>query len=260
MIRIVLYVVMVAALVGGAVWLANDPGGATLTWRGWRIDTSVAVLVVAVVVFMAILGAAMKLFAWIRGSLRAYAAQQREKRMRKGLVMLGDGFAAVHAGHAATARRLARDAGSLLGDTPAVTVLRKQAAALDGDAVELKAAAETLLERPETEMAALRSLATRAQSDGDAIGAATARRGRCICCWITRSPPAGGPMRCRSSKARRDGRCLQRPTRNACGRACAFTSRKLSWPTGKPSPRRAARSVRWRKAAVWRPSPCMPRR
>ncbi len=172
MIRIVLYVVMVAALVAGAVWLANDPGGATLTWRGWRIDTSVAVLVVAVVVFMAMLGAAMKLFAWIRGSLRAYAAQQREKRMRKGLVMLGDGFAAVHAGHAASARRLARDAGSLLGDTPAVTVLRKQAAALDGDAVELKAAAETLLERPETEMAALRSLATRAQSDGDAIGAA----------------------------------------------------------------------------------------
>lgn len=172
MIRIVLYLAVVAALVASAVWLANDPGGATLTWRGWQVDTSVAVLIAGVLVFMAILGATMKLFAWIRGSWRAYAAQQREKRLRKGLVMLGDGFAAVHAGQAASARRLARESGNLLGDTPAVTVLRKQAAALDGDAVELKAAAEILLERPETEMAALRTLAARAQTDGDAIGAA----------------------------------------------------------------------------------------
>ena len=105
MIRIVLYLAVVAALVASAVWLANDPGGATLTWRGWQVDTSVAVLIAGVLVFMAILGATMKLFAWIRGSWRAYAAQQREKRLRKGLVMLGDGFAAVHAGQAASARR-----------------------------------------------------------------------------------------------------------------------------------------------------------
>src|SRR5206468_44332 len=96
-----------------------------------------------------------------------YAARQREKRMQKGLVVLGDGFAAVHAGHGATARRMAREAAKLLGDTPAVHVLRKQAVTLDGDMAELKAAAEVLLERPETEMSALKALSTRALADGD---------------------------------------------------------------------------------------------
>jgi HemY protein len=174
--RIALYLVAVAAAVAGAVWLANDPGAAILTWRGWQVQTSVALLLILALVLVLALWTLLRVAAWVRGSLKAYAAQQRERRMRRGLATLGDGFAAAHAGHGATARRLAREAGALLGETPAVLVLRKQAAALDGDAAELKAAAEALLERPETEAAALKALATRALADGDAVGATSYAR------------------------------------------------------------------------------------
>ena len=103
--------------------------------------------------------------------MQAFSARRREKRVRRGLVALGDGFSAVQAGQAAVARRLVKEAENLLGDSPAVRVLHKQTLALDGDTAELKAAAEVLLERPETEMAALRTLAIRAAKDGDVIGA-----------------------------------------------------------------------------------------
>ena len=176
MIRVLLYLALLAVLVAGAVWLANDPGAVTLVWRGWRIDTSVGVLLAAIVLAVFVLGALFRGIAWLRGSVRAFTVRQREKRMQRGLVTLGDGFAAVHAGHGANARRLAREAGKLLGDTGPVQVLRKQAIALDRDMAELKAAAEVLLERPETEMAALKVLANRALADGDISNAITYAR------------------------------------------------------------------------------------
>ena len=50
-------------------------------------------------------------------------------------------------------------------------VLRKDAAALAGDAREMRDAAQAMLARPETELAGLRALAERALSDGDVVGA-----------------------------------------------------------------------------------------
>ncbi len=176
MIRILIYLGALALLVAGAVWLANDPGSVTLVWRGWRIDTSVGVLFIAVVALVLLLGMLFRGVAWLRGSVKAFSARQREKKLQRGLITLGDGFAAVHAGQGPAARRLAREAGKLLGDSMPVQVLRKQAIALDGDMAELKVAAEALMERPETEMAALKALANRAFADGDINNAITYAR------------------------------------------------------------------------------------
>ncbi|TAL01650.1 MAG: hypothetical protein EPO08_09610 [Rhodospirillaceae bacterium] len=167
MIRVVSFLIVVAVLVAGAVWLANDPGTAVVTWHGWRMDTSAALLSIVMGILVAIVISLLRIVALIRGGFRAFAARQQERRTRRGLTALGDGFAAVHAGYGATARRLAREAGDLLKDNPAVLMLRKQAAALDGHDDELKAAAETLLERPETEIAALKTLASDAMAKGD---------------------------------------------------------------------------------------------
>ena len=38
----------IAALAAGAAWLAQSPGDVAIVWRGWRIDTSAAVLMSAV--------------------------------------------------------------------------------------------------------------------------------------------------------------------------------------------------------------------
>src|SRR3954454_14299780 len=47
MIRVLIYLVIVAVLAFGAVWLAERPGDVVITWQGERVETSVMVLMAA---------------------------------------------------------------------------------------------------------------------------------------------------------------------------------------------------------------------
>ena len=47
MIRVLIYLVIVALLAFGAVWLAERPGDVVITWQGERVETSVMVLMAA---------------------------------------------------------------------------------------------------------------------------------------------------------------------------------------------------------------------
>lgn len=176
MVRLILYVAIVAVLVAGAVWLANDPGAVSLTWHGWQIETSVGILITVIIVAVILLLLVIRLVAIVGGTVQAFAAARRERRFKRGLTSLGDGFAAVQAGQSKAAKKFAREAATLLRDNPAVTMLRKDAAALTGDAGEMQSAAEALLARPETELAGLRALAEKARHDGDMAGALTHAR------------------------------------------------------------------------------------
>ena len=175
-------------MVAAAVWLAGDPGSVSLIWRGWRVDTSVGVLIAAH------RGDGRSSFCLpslvlprsFSAAVKAVAARRRERRLNRGLTSLGDGFAAVMAGQRDAARKLAREASSLLKDNSAVLILRKEAAILNGDNREVQAAALAMLARPETEIAGLRTLAANALSTGDVAGAREqARRA-----WSRRDPPA----------------------------------------------------------------------
>src|SRR5262249_35608051 len=44
MIRVVIFLILVALLALGAAWLADRPGEVIVTWQGMRIETSVMVL------------------------------------------------------------------------------------------------------------------------------------------------------------------------------------------------------------------------
>jgi HemY protein len=171
MIRLALFVVVLALLVSGAVWLANDPGAVTLIWRGWRLDTSVGLLLVMIGVAVIAVLALAKLIALVRGTAHGFAAARRERRTARGLTALGHGFAAVHAGQASAARKFSKEAAALLDDNPATQMLATHAAAASGDGAALRHIAAGLLDRPETELAALRELASRARVEGDVVGA-----------------------------------------------------------------------------------------
>jgi len=155
------------------VWLANDPGVASITWHGWRVDTTAAMVLLAVIITVLLILAVVRIIAMFTGTIRAMASARRERRLKRGLTALGDGFAAVQAGNAAAAQKLAREAATLLSDNVAVMVLKKEAAELSGQANDTRAAAEALLSRPETEVSALRTLAGQSLDQGDTVGALT---------------------------------------------------------------------------------------
>lgn len=166
-----LFVVIVGALVAAAVWLADDPGSISLVWRGWRVDTSVGVLAAVFLATLALALMILRVVAVLSGSLRGFLARRREQRVQRGLASLGDGFAAVQAGQADVARKLAKEAAMLLDNNPAALVLRKEAAALSGDVTEMQNAATAMLSRRGTELAGLRALANKSFTEGDVVGA-----------------------------------------------------------------------------------------
>ena len=44
MIRVVVFLAVIGLVAVGAVWLADRPGEVAITWQGYRLETSVAIL------------------------------------------------------------------------------------------------------------------------------------------------------------------------------------------------------------------------
>ena len=53
MLRAVLFFIKIAIIVAIAVWLADRPGAVVIEWQGWVVETTVGILLAAVVLFIA---------------------------------------------------------------------------------------------------------------------------------------------------------------------------------------------------------------
>jgi HemY protein len=169
MIRIASALFLVSAIIVAAIALQGDPGSASLTWLGWRVDStaSAAVLIIGLLALAAT-------FFW-RALLWALQARGRaaqsaaEGRRRQGRALLTRGFLAAAAGDGAEARRLAQKAGALDDSTPQlVRLLAAQAAEAAGDPAAARAAYTAMLGFPDMRLAAQRGLMQTALAEGNA--------------------------------------------------------------------------------------------
>ena len=160
-----------AGAITAAVWLAGQAGMVTLRWPGWRADTPMGVLVIAVLVIA--VAAALLYRAWgaLRSAPRRLAELRRGSRRRRGYQALTRGMVAVAAGDVAEARAEARRADGLLDELPLTMLLSAQAAQLDGDEAAARKYFAAMLERPETEFLGLRGLLLHAGREGDSDAA-----------------------------------------------------------------------------------------
>lgn len=165
--RVLLFLAAVAALVAAAVWVADRPGYVAIEWLGWRIDTSMPVLLLALAAVAGTLIATAQALARLRGLPRRLGESRRERRRRKGYLALGEGFAAIAAGDAARARKLANEVAARLDEPELTLLLTAQAAELAGDAALARTRYAQLKDRPDTELIGLRGLLGQAQRDGD---------------------------------------------------------------------------------------------
>lgn len=165
--RVLLYVAVVAALSAAAVWLADRPGAVTIHWQGWRVDTSVPVLVMAVLVTVGFVALVLRAaYAVVRAPGRLLATR-RDRRTREGYRALSDGLAAIAVGDTRRARKLAHRADRLLEDRSLTGLLTAQAAELSGDEVEAERRFADMLARPETAVLGLKGLLQLALKKGD---------------------------------------------------------------------------------------------
>ncbi|MCR6629519.1 MAG: hypothetical protein NVV74_05355 [Magnetospirillum sp.] len=169
--RLILFVAATALLVAAAVWLADRPGAVTIRWQGWRVDTTVPVLVLLLLALLAAGAFAVKLARAILGFPGRVLAARRERRTREGYRALSDGLAAVAAGDRRQAKRLARRADKLLPDRSLTGLLTAQAATLAGDEAEAERRLTAMVERPETAVLGLKGLLDQTLKRHDHAGA-----------------------------------------------------------------------------------------
>ena len=167
MIRLLLALLVIAGLVAVAVLFADEPGTLSLEWGGWQVETSVAMLVLAVVTLIVLILLLLRLVGAIVRAPRAFLRSRRERRRSEGYKALTQGMVAVAAGEADEARRLARKADALLAEPPLTLLLQAQSAQLDGDEHAARNYFLAMLERPETEFLGVRGLLTQALKTGD---------------------------------------------------------------------------------------------
>jgi HemY protein len=113
MIRVLLFLALVAVLALGVVWMADRPGDVAIVWQGYRIETSVMVAVVAVALVAML---AVMVWSIVRNILRSpdlIAMFLSHRRGVRGYLAISRGLVAVGAGDAAAAKGAGSEAEGL---------------------------------------------------------------------------------------------------------------------------------------------------
>ena len=171
MIRVIFFLALVAALALGAVWIADRPGDVAITWQGYRIETSLAVLVAAIAVVVLL---ALVLWSAIRTILRSpdlIALFLSHRRGVRGYLAISRGLIAIGSGDARTARKFATEAEKVAPGEPLALLLNAQCAQLVGDRAAAEGAFRVMASRDDTKLLGLRGLYVEAQRRKDAVAA-----------------------------------------------------------------------------------------
>ncbi|MBA2402298.1 MAG: hypothetical protein H0V72_27100 [Bradyrhizobium sp.] len=171
MIRIILFLILIALGAAGASWVAEQPGDVVLVSGNLKISTTLPRFVLGIGIVVV---AAVMLWAILRGLWRTPARVRRNRREKRhargrhaitqGLLAIGHGDATAARGHADVARRHA-------AQDPLALLLEAQSAQLDGNQAGAQRAFRAMAEREDTRLLGLRGLFIEAQRADDPVAA-----------------------------------------------------------------------------------------
>ncbi|WP_338830021.1 heme biosynthesis protein HemY [Bradyrhizobium sp. 27S5] len=169
MIRIILFLLLIALAAAGAAWMADQPGDLVMSWGGFRLTSKQPMYLLGLVIVAAMVAGVILRGLWkVPGHIRRGRRERRHARGRhaitQGLLAIGHGDSAGARAHAEVARRHAA------GD-PLALLLHAQSAQLDGDRDGAQRAFRAMAERPDTRLLGLRGLFIEAQRADDPVAA-----------------------------------------------------------------------------------------
>jgi HemY protein len=171
MIRIVFFLIIVGLLSVGVAWLADRPGDVLITWQGLRIETSVMVLTVAIVVLIALVATVFSAISTVVRSPFVLARLRRHRRGERAYEAISNGLIAVGAGHLPGAQKFSADVNRIAPGEPLALLLTAQAAQLAGDRDAADRAFRTMASRDDTKALGLHGLFVEAHRRNDAVAA-----------------------------------------------------------------------------------------
>jgi HemY protein len=167
MLRALRFLAVLAVLIAAVLWLTDTPGTIQAEWRGYRIETSAALMIAVVALLMGASAVIYRGWIFLRRTPGTIAAAWRERRRRRGYEALTRGMVAVAAGDSGEAKKHSKRAEVLLNEPPLTMLLSAQAAQLGGDDKAAEGFFKAMSERPETEFLGLRGLLSQALAKGD---------------------------------------------------------------------------------------------
>ena len=163
MIKLLLFLIFIGCAGFGASWLMENSGSVTMIFLDYRIDTSVAFLLVSAVIFAC-------LFAFLLQIIFApsrFFERRTAKKLKRGIDELTYSVAALAASDIHTAELHTKKLEKLLGKTPLAILLSAQIAKTKGDEATTNALLEQLLLHKETNYLAARSLCDNASKNNN---------------------------------------------------------------------------------------------
>jgi HemY protein len=167
MLRALWFLIVVGAIVFALVWLTDNPGQVALDWRGYRVESSFAVLLGLVIVLAVLAALAYRLWLFLRRAPKQVTGAWRNRRRAQGYQALTQGMVAVAAGDPDEARRQTKRAEVLLNEPPLTMLLSAQTAQLNGDEKAAEEFFKAMTNNPETEFLGLRGLIGQAKKRGE---------------------------------------------------------------------------------------------
>ena len=170
MIRVVIFLLAVAVAALGVAWFADRPGEVAVVWGGWRVETSLMVGAVALLILVAAL---ILVWSVLRGFIvapRRLRDYWQRRRGAQGYLAISRGLIAIGAGDVRAARKYTGDAQRLAPSEPLTLLLGAQTAQLSGDRAAAEKTFRAMAERADTKLLGLRGLFLEAQrrKDGNA--------------------------------------------------------------------------------------------
>jgi HemY protein len=171
MIRIILFLLLIALGAVGAAWVAEQTGEVVLSSGNLKIATTLPVFVLGLGIVVV---AAIMLWAILRGLWRTPARirkNRRERRHARGRHAITQGLLAIGHGDSSAARAHAEVARRHAAQDPLALLLHAQSAQLDGDREGAQRAFRAMAEREDTRLLGLRGLFIEAQRADDPVAA-----------------------------------------------------------------------------------------
>lgn len=167
MLRLVVFLLAIAAIATGLSWLADRPGLIVVNWQGYEGEISVFHAVVALTFLVGVAILAWSLLRAVWSSPATVGNYFYKRRQKRGLDALSSGIIAIGAGDRTNATRYAIQARKTLPNEPLTHLLRAQAAQLSGDKTTARRIFEAMLSQPDTEQLGLRGLFLEAHREGE---------------------------------------------------------------------------------------------
>ncbi len=191
MLRIVLFLVIIALAAAGAAWVAEQPGEVVLSWNDWKASMTLPVFalvlgagVVAVMLAWAVILGVLRAPGWMKRGRSSRRSARARNAITQGLLAVGHGDSSAARAHANAARRHAPQ-------DPLALLLQAQSAQLEGDREGARRAFLAMAARKDTKSLGMRGLYIEAQRADDPYAALAiaeeALRLQPTCAWASQA-------------------------------------------------------------------------